>query len=721
MSATSMPRRRRSVSSFGLLSSFVGLITLIVISSLAFPVDVSAGQLTADEEAAWIESLREDIAERGLSFEVGPNPLTSIPWEEFREQYLGLRLPEGLEPVEIIDDHGVNDRDLPSHYDWREHHPIWGVRHQGACGSCWCFSAAGALEAAIIAAEGFEVDISEQHGMSCNTGGSGCSGGWMEDAYEVWQDYGAIHELDMPYQADDGIACPGSTYPAIARISFVTDVSNSVSAIKNAIYYNGPVSVTMYVYSDFQAYESGCYYNSCPSSLNHAVVLVGWDDSYCDGQGAWILRNSWGEEWGIEGYAYIRYDAACVGGYGSYVEYMPTAPLLGINHIPLENTEDTTSPYEIVAEIISTSGTVDMANTHLAYRVDRGPWVEMSMVPTGGANEFQAYIPAQPEGRKVEYYIHAEDTVGKVCNVPMYAPDEAYMFLVGTFELIHFDDFETEPVGWTFGDADDDATTGLWEWADPEETMRDDRVVQPENDHTDAPGRYCFVTDGRAGSSAGTYDVDGGKTTLLSPVFDLTGYELVVVDYYRWYTNRRGSNPYEDMWEVSVRAGGSDWYPMEYVSSCREAWGHRIHVLDDFVEPGADIQLRFVASDEGGGSIVEALVDDFELRGVRSAVDAVAESEGHIGDLGIRLSSNPIRTRADVSFRLPTAGRAAVCVYDCTGRLTRELFDGNAATGWHDITWDGRDSGGEKVAAGVYFLRVASHDRVKTKQIVLIR
>jgi hypothetical protein len=116
--------------------ALVGVIAFVLMTGLSLGTVAQAERLSPQEEAAWIDVLREDIAARGLTFEVGPNPLTQIPWEEFQDQYLGLRLPEGYEPIPIIDDHGINDRDLPVRYDWREHHPIWGVRHQGACGSC---------------------------------------------------------------------------------------------------------------------------------------------------------------------------------------------------------------------------------------------------------------------------------------------------------------------------------------------------------------------------------------------------------------------------------------------------------------------------------------------------------------------------------------------------------------------------------------------------------
>ncbi len=681
----------------------------------------AAARLEPQAESSRIDSIRALIEHNGWSFDVAPNSLTNIPWEQFEERYLGLRLPEGAEVHCIVDDHGIGDRDLPARWDWREHGAVPGVRHQGACGSCWDFSAAGALESAIMIAEGFEVDISEQHALSCNTGGSSCNGGWMEDAYEVWQTYGAIAEENMPYEADDDIPCPGDTYPPVAKAGTVHDVGYSVSQIKNAIYYHGPVSATMMVYPDLVPYAGGCYDHPCPGELNHAIVLVGWDDTYCNGNGAWIMKNSWGTDWGVAGYAYIQYDAACIGNYATYVDYIHVADLLGIVHTPLEDTENTTDPYVIEMQIISTGGQVDLDASYVAYRIDNGPWEYLEITPTGG-DTYTASIPAQGAGTKVEYYIHAEDTAGKAKTVPMWAPDEAFVFLVGSFETILFEDFETES-GWTVGAPGDDATTGIWERADPEGTTQDGWYVQSEDDHTPAPGRYCFVTDGRAGSDAGTYDVDGGRTTLLSPVYDLSDYRMVVIDYWRWYTNRRGSNPYQDIWEVSVRSGDSEWVPIEYTSSCRENWSHQVHVLNDFIELGPEVQFRFVASDEDGGSLVEALVDDIELRGVPGgASDAQEAAASATGGPALRVLSPVLRTSAAaarIELSLPRGAEARIRLLDCSGRLLSERQPADLPAGRSTLDVPLRTRSGLPLEAGVYFVVVETCGERLSKAVVV--
>ncbi len=128
-----------------------------------------------------------------------------------------------------------------------------------------------------------------------------------------------------------------------------------------------------------------------------------------------------------------------------------------------------------------------------------------------------------------------------------------------------------------------------------------------------AGGRRVVVG---AGDNEG--DVDGGRTTLLTPVYDLAGMEDPRVGYWRWYSNQEGAAPGTDSFKVEITGdGGATWVEVETVGpGGRETYGgwywHGFRVAD--VVPGATrIQLRFVASDEGTDSVVEAAVDDFAL------------------------------------------------------------------------------------------------------------
>ncbi len=173
-------------------------------------------------------------------------------------------------------------------------------------------------------------------------------------------------------------------------------------------------------------------------------------------------------------------------------------------------------------------------------------------------------------------------------------------------------DVETDE-GWTAGLPDDTATTGQWERVDPIGTD-----AQPEDDHT-VLGTLCWITgQGTPGGSIGENDVDGGRTTLISPALDLSGQGDPSLGYWRWYSNDKGSSPGEDVFTVEIsNDGGATWVPVETVGptgpGTTGGWLYHDLRVADFVTPTGDVRLRFIAADEGAGSIVEAAVDDVTL------------------------------------------------------------------------------------------------------------
>jgi hypothetical protein len=125
------------------------------------------------------------------------------------------------------------------------------------------------------------------------------------------------------------------------------------------------------------------------------------------------------------------------------------------------------------------------------------------------------------------------------------------------------------------------------------------------------------VTDGHAGGSAGDNDVDGGKTSLLSPAFGTAGDELLI-SYWRWYSNDAGANPNEDVFEVFITNNvGLDWHLVETVGpdgpETGGGWIYHEFMASDFVTTSPDMMLKFVAADEGNGSLVEAAIDDLAI------------------------------------------------------------------------------------------------------------
>ena len=279
----------------------------------------AVAQLSADEIAA----LRTRGAREGWTFRVAQNGATQYSIE----QLCGLVIPADWRPNEDAFT-GSGGRDLPPSFDWRDQDALTPVRNQGGCGSCWAFGAIGAMESAVKRFTGVDEDLSEQWLINCTTAG-GCGGGLFDDAADYLMcggrpdpcgDSGAAMEVDMPYTAsDEYCACPVEHLYCLDEYG---DVVENVSAIKQAIYDYGPVTTGVHSGDAFHAYSEGVFNNCEPGPVNHAVVLVGWDDTL-GADGVWILRNSWGPDWGENGYMYIEYGCSSVGFATMYVVYDP--------------------------------------------------------------------------------------------------------------------------------------------------------------------------------------------------------------------------------------------------------------------------------------------------------------------------------------------------------------------------------------------------------------
>lgn len=213
-------------------------------------------------------------------------------------------------------------------YDARSSGYVTPVKDQ-QCGNCWAYSAMGAFEASYKRVNGTVVDASEQFVVNCSGGGNcGPEGGlaylvfdWMVD-----NNKNVAHDATLPDAGAVG-ACSGGT-PVSQNYATdwgVVDPSGdvlkiaSVASIKEAICKYGPVAASVNVTNAFQNYTNGVF-NETPSNYanpisNHAIVIVGWDDD----KNAWLMKNSWGTDWGVDGYMWIDYGSNNIGRRASWV------------------------------------------------------------------------------------------------------------------------------------------------------------------------------------------------------------------------------------------------------------------------------------------------------------------------------------------------------------------------------------------------------------------
>jgi cathepsin K len=286
------------------------------------------GLLVVSSQTVWSETstlaeTRALIAENGWTFEVDDSFINSLT-PEARANLHGFVPPDDYE--KILASHlkvFAVPKDLPSNWNWLDMGGETPVQNQGECGSCWAFAAAGEMESRIKIEYGVQLNISEQQIISCNPYGAGCSGGWAGAAYQVCYSYGGINEHCMPYGGGmaDYVPCTQTQHFPFAKITGWHSVSNDVEQIKTAL-LDGPVCTSVDGSGPFEDYSGGCY-NAPGGGTNHLIVIMGWDDRLCGGNGAWIVKNSWGTAWGMSGYGYIQYGAGSVGIGVTQCEYAP--------------------------------------------------------------------------------------------------------------------------------------------------------------------------------------------------------------------------------------------------------------------------------------------------------------------------------------------------------------------------------------------------------------
>ncbi len=336
-----------------------------------------------------------------------------------------------------------------------------------------------------------------------------------------------------------------------------------------------------------------------------------------------------------------------------------------IVHNPHPNVTQRDTAYFIHALVSSWAG-LDYSemSVHYANRPS-GPYNEIPLMPmtTGVEREFLGIIPEQSPGTAVYYYLRARDLNGAESMLPASAPNSTFNFLIGPQVQVVFDDVEVER-GWTLGAPGDSATTGVWIREDPVESIADNNaVVQPEDDHTPAPGHICFVTgNADIGAVAGTNDVDHGQTTLISPAYDLSGVAHPMISYWYWYTNDQGNNPGQDDWVVEVsNNNGSSWHTViDTRASTPQIWQRYQFMLENFCQPSASVKMRFIASDLSPGSLVEACIDDFSIVGVDTTWGNPSEewTVAAAAKVDIRVEGKDL-----VLYWDPISGARSYCVY----------------------------------------------------------
>ncbi len=360
----------------------------------------------------------------------------------------------------------------------------------------------------------------------------------------------------------------------------------------------------------------------------------------------------------------------------------------------------------------------------LIYRERGQAWDTVTMANTSG-NNYSGQIPSQAAGTVIDYYFAIFDFLNtSVYTVPdRFSPDAAlsqevtlpYQFAVGV-NVRKKVDFETNASDWQLGISTDNATSGTWIQASPISSSYGSIQVQTGSDNTTGSGQ-CMIT-GNAGSqfiSASVADVDRGRTTLQTPVFDLSGYYDPIIEYYRYYSNdvatSSPSNIRSDYWQVQINNTlGVIWRNVELTYQSDHKWRRKVFKLSEYYPGSTKVQMRFIASDNviaasnDGQNLVEAAVDDFFI--YDGAPTSIANSPEQL-----RAEVYPNPADEQVKVTIPVSGNGSLQLVDLAGRVLAQQAVKEGTSVYTIST--------ANIASGTYMVLIQTDKAIQNTKVVV--
>jgi len=295
--------------------AFAGVASAISFESVSFMWDAWKVQnskiYVAEEEVLRFSIFADNVAkiekfnaENDLT-KLGINKFADLTAQEFKTRQAGCAKFESN--AELVRQNTLKLEEvgnLPTSFDWRSKGALTPVKNQGQCGSCWTFSTTGLLEGFNFVNKKKLVSFSEQQIVDCDKDtNQGCEGGWPYLAVQYAAENGLETESTYPYTGEDGTCRYKKGKATVVNKNYTFVTANSTEQLKTAL-INNPISVLIEADEQvFQFYTSGVIWRKCGNQLDHAVLAVGWQK--VAGIESFIVKNSWGADWGQSGYVYI--------------------------------------------------------------------------------------------------------------------------------------------------------------------------------------------------------------------------------------------------------------------------------------------------------------------------------------------------------------------------------------------------------------------------------
>ncbi|XP_036044697.1 cathepsin R-like isoform X2 [Onychomys torridus] len=276
-----------------------------------------------------LEMIKRHNGENGLGkngFTMEMNGFGDMTVEEFRKKMNNIPVRTHREGKSIRKRavSGV----FPKFVDWRKKGYVTPVQDQEYCNSCWAFAVTGAIEGQMFKKTGNLTRLSVQNLVDCSKphGNNGCDWGDPYIGYEyVLHNGGVEAEATYPYEGREG-PCRYNPENSAAKITGFVSLPQSEDSLMAAVATIGPISAGVDVASDlFIFYKRGILHDKkCSNTtVNHVVLVVGYgyEGEESDGKKYWLVKNSWGDEWGIQGYIKIAKDQNNHCAIASYADY----------------------------------------------------------------------------------------------------------------------------------------------------------------------------------------------------------------------------------------------------------------------------------------------------------------------------------------------------------------------------------------------------------------
>lgn len=315
-------------------------------------------------------------------------------------------------------------------------------------------------------------------------------------------------------------------------------------------------------------------------------------------------------------------------------------------------------------------------NLELRYTTDNfGSTLNLPL--SNNANGLEAFIPGQPEGTVVKYFFAYQDSS---CQSQAFSPSANfqqfnYSYWVGDYQPIFFDNFETNK-GWAISGT---ATSGNWQRATPELVIDDVGKISQPGDDFSSTGSQCFVTGAAKGALWYSNDVDNGNTIIKSPVLSAKAVNQTLFQFRQWFTHGAGTIlPANGSMRIQVTNNGQTWTDVEILGeSTKRDWRKVLFKVDEFKTPNDSLQFRIIVNDPAPGTIVEALVDDFEVLELNQVV-GLKENDLR----SVMVYPNPVSST--VHFGFPNQQSGEIRVFDLSGKMVWSLgFEKKESIKWN--------------------------------------